>query len=115
MRVRLVALVRCEVSTGQYFVNLVSDVLDHLKLDKDMCIGNATDGVSNMQGHYKLFLALVTPTHVHVWCYAHVPNLVLSEITQTVIESGSQFNLLNNIFIKDILGNHRMVCLQMQC
>lgn len=103
---RLVALVRCEASTGQYFVNLISDVLDHLKLDKDMCIGNATDGASNMQGQYKGFSALMasqSPTHVHVWCYAHVLNLVLSDTTQTVIESGTLFSLLNDIsvFIND--------------
>lgn len=71
-----------------------------------MCIGNATDGASNMQGQYKGFSALMTaqsPTHVHVWCYAHILNLVLADTTQSVIESGSLFNLLNDIavFIKD--------------
>ena len=103
---RLVALVRCEASTGQYFVNLVLDVLDRLNLNKDMCIGNATDGAANMQGQYKGFNSLMTsqsPTHVHVWCYADVLNLVLSDTTQTVIESGSLFSLLNDmaVFIKD--------------
>lgn len=85
-----------------HFVNLISDVLDHLKLNKDMCIGNATDGASNMQGQYKGFSALMasqSPSHVHVWCYAHVLNLVLSDTTQTVIESGTPFSLLNDIAV----------------
>lgn len=99
---RLVALVKCHASTGQYFVNLLSEVLEHLKLDTGMCIGNATDGASNMQGRYKGFSALMTsqsPTHVHVWCYAHVLNLVLAETTQTVIECGTLFNLINDIAV----------------
>ncbi len=57
---------------------------------------------SNMQGQYKGFSALMTsqsPTHVHVWCYAHVLNLVLADTTQTVIESGTLFNLLNDIAV----------------
>lgn len=103
---RLVAMVRCEASTGQAFVDLLSEVLEHLNLDKAMCIGNATDGASNMQGQYKGFSALMTsqsPTHVHVWCSAHLLNLVLASTTQSVIESGSLFSLLNDIavFIKE--------------
>ena len=103
---RLVAMVRCEASTGQHFVDLLSGVLERLNLEKAMCIGNATDGASNMQGQYKGFSAVMTSqssTHVHVWCYAHVLNLVLANTTQSVIESGSLFSLLNDIavFIKD--------------
>ena len=99
---RLVAVVRCEASTGQSFIDLISGVLQRLNLDKEMCIGNATDGASNMQGQYKGFSALMTaqsPTHVHVWCYAHVLNLVLSDTTQAVIESGSLFGLINDIAV----------------
>lgn len=59
-------------------------------------------GASNMQGQYKGFSSLMTaqsPTHVHVWCYAHVLNLVLCETTQAVIESGSLFGLINDIAV----------------
>ncbi|KAJ8386345.1 hypothetical protein AAFF_G00174420 [Aldrovandia affinis] len=82
------------------------EVLDRLKLDKAMCIGNSTDGASNMQGQYRGFSALMasqSPTHVHVWCYAHVLNLVLADTTGSVLESGSLFSLLNDVavFIKD--------------
>ncbi|KAJ8362304.1 hypothetical protein AAFF_G00384490 [Aldrovandia affinis] len=103
---RLVAVVKCHASTGEYFVDLLSEVLDRLKLDKAMCIGNSTDGASNMQAQYRGFSALMasqSPTHVHVWCYAHVLNLVLADTTGSVLESGSLFSLLNDVavFIKD--------------
>ena len=99
---RLVAVVKCEASTGQYFVQLLTDVVDKLKLDMSKCIGNATDGASNMQGKYKGFSALLSsksPNQVHVWCYAHVLNLVLCDTTDIVIASGSLFALLNDIAV----------------
>lgn len=42
-------------STVQAFVDLLLGVLDNLVLSKTMCIGNATDGASNMQGQFKGF------------------------------------------------------------
>lgn len=103
---RLVAVVRCSASTGQSFVKLLTEVIERLKLDTSLCIGNATDGASNMQGQYRGYsapLAPQSPNHVHVWCYAHVLNLVLSDTTQIVIESGSLFDLLNDtaVFIRE--------------
>ncbi|XP_046870317.1 uncharacterized protein LOC124489198 isoform X2 [Hypomesus transpacificus] len=103
---RLVAVVQCSTTTGQSFVTLLTEVLESLQLDIGLCIGNATDGASNMQGQYRGFSALMAsknPTHQHVWCYAHVLNLVLSDTTHSVIESGSLFDLLNDIavFIRD--------------
>ena len=114
---KLVAVVKCHASTGQYFVNLLSNVLERLKLDTVMCIGNATGGASNMQGQFKGFSALMTSqslTHVHVWCYAHILNLVLADTTQNVIESGTLFNLLNDItvFIRD--SGHRVILWEKQ-
>ncbi|XP_059901454.1 uncharacterized protein LOC132452716 [Gadus macrocephalus] len=99
---RLVAVVRCSSSTGEAFVQLLSDVLDGLNLDKSLCIGNATDGAANMQGRYRGFSSLLSsqsPHHVHVWCYSHVLNLVLSDTIEIVIESGSLFHLLNDIAV----------------
>jgi len=59
-----------------------------------------------MQGQYRGFSALLashSPNHVHVWCYSHVLNLVLSDTTHIVIESGSLFDLLNDtaVFIRE--------------
>ncbi|RXN16717.1 zinc finger MYM-type 1-like protein [Labeo rohita] len=103
---KVFTMVRCSASTGQSFVDLLKEVLEHLKLDSSLCIGNATDGASNMQGHYRGFSALLasqSPNHVHVWCYSHVLNLMLSDTTQIVIESGSLFDLLNDtaVFIRE--------------
>lgn len=103
---RLVAVIRCEASTGQYFAQLVNEVLETMNLDVRQCIGSSTDGASNMQGQYNGFSALLSeksPTQVHVWCYAHILNLVLADTTECVLASGSLFSLLNNIavFIRD--------------
>ncbi|XP_034062116.1 uncharacterized protein LOC117539872 [Gymnodraco acuticeps] len=109
---RLVAVIKCEASTGQYFAQLVvNEVLETMKLDVRQCIGDSTDGASNMQGQYKGFSALLakmSPTHVHVWCYAHVLNLVLADTTQCVLASGSLFSLLNNIAVFIRVSYQRM-------
>lgn len=47
---RLVAVVRCSASSGQSFVKLLTEVLEHLKLEISLCIGNSTDGALTMQG-----------------------------------------------------------------
>ncbi|KAL0202645.1 hypothetical protein M9458_000663, partial [Cirrhinus mrigala] len=99
---RLISIVKCKETTGQYFVNIVSELAEKLNLDLTKCIGHATDGASNMQGQYKGFstqMSKVSPNQVHVWCYAHVLNLVLADTTQTVIESGSLFTVLNDIAV----------------
>lgn len=74
--------------------------LETMNLDVKQCIGNSTDGASNMQGQYNGFSALLSeksPTQVHVWCYAHILNLVLA--TDCVLSSGSLFSSLNNIAV----------------
>lgn len=93
---------KCKESTGQHFVHLVSELAEKLNLDLSKCIGHATDGASNMQGQKKDFytqMSKVSPNQVHVWCDAHVLNLVLTDTTQTVIESGSLFAVLNDIAV----------------
>lgn len=65
-------------------------------------MGNSTDGAANMQGSYQgfsAFLSQQSPSQIHVWCYAHVLNLVLSDATGSVIESASLFSLLNDIAV----------------
>lgn len=70
------------------------------------CTGNSTNGVANMQGQYDGFSSLLSshsPNQVHVWCYAHVLNLVMGDTTRVVIESASLFSLLNYlaVFIRE--------------
>ncbi|KAK0148975.1 Zinc finger MYM-type protein 1 [Merluccius polli] len=99
---RLLAVVKCEATTGQYFVQMLVDVMEKYKLEISNCISNATDGASNMQGQYRGFATLLSskaPNQVHVWCYAHVLNLVLTDRTAVSISSGSLFSLLNDIAV----------------
>lgn len=99
---RLVAVVKCEASTRQYFVQVLTDALERMKLDLSSCICNSTDGATNMQGKYKGFNTLLftkSPNQVHLWCYAHVLNLVLEDTTESVLTSGSLFSFLNNTAI----------------
>lgn len=55
-----------------------------------------------MQGQYRglsAWLSKEAPSKVHVWCYAHVLNLVVSETTGVVIAAASLFGLLNEIAV----------------
>ena len=48
---RLISVVNCEASTRKYFVELVKKVVKDLNIEMWKCVGNSTDGASNMQGH----------------------------------------------------------------
>lgn len=103
---RLLCILKCDKSTGEYFATLVANYLQIVGLSMQMCIGNATDGAANMRGAYNGFRALIlgeNPNQLHIWCYAHILNLVLSDCTNLVIPSFTLFNLLNDlaVFIKD--------------
>jgi hypothetical protein len=77
---------------------LFQEKLGECNINIEYCVGNATDGAANMQGQYNGFtkwLSDVVPHQIHVWCYAHVLNLVLSDTTQTTTASISLFQLLN--------------------
>ena len=57
------------------------------------------------QGIYKGFstqLSQELTTHVHTWCYGHILNLVMGDITGEVIQTITLFSLLNDLakFIK---------------
>lgn len=49
---RFVAIVECEASPGQYFLQLLKDILQKVNLDM-YCISSMTDDAANMQGQYK--------------------------------------------------------------
>lgn len=98
---RMIALVNCESSTGQAFVDLLKSVLEKIGLNIVDCVGNSTDGAANMQGEYKGFSALLSAhsPQVYVWCYGHVLNLVIMDTTGSVLSSASLFSLLNDITV----------------
>lgn len=73
------AIVRFEASTGQYFVNLVSVVLDHLKLDKDIKYARLLQRLFSNDHLSHPLMSMSGAMHMY--------NLVLPDTTQTVIES----------------------------
>lgn len=110
---RLIGVVNCKKSAGQYFLELLKKTLLNLDLDVSKCVGNSTDGAANMQGSYQgfsAFLSQQSPTQVHVWCYAHVLNLVLSDTTSSVIESATIFSLLSDVavFLRESIKRMQM-------
>ena len=53
-----------------------------------------------MSGQYNRFTAILekeSPGHIHTWCYAHLLNLVLCDITTTNHGSISLFGLLEKV------------------
>lgn len=86
--------------------DLVSNILTENGINIQNCIGSATDGASNMQGQYQgfsKFLSDASPGQIHIWCHAHLLNLVMIDATNKTIECTSFFGLLNScaVFIKD--------------
>ena len=97
---RLLALINCTDSTGRGMLDLLKNVLKDNDLDIKKCVANATDGAANMQGIYNGFSALLeseSPGQIHVWCYSHVLNLVISDATRSPVSATSLFVLLNGI------------------
>lgn len=99
---RLIALVNCKCGTGKNLCDLLCKVLVDMNLDVTKCVGSSTDGASNMRGQYNGFSAWlnkVSPDQIHVWCYAHVLNLVMIDTSNVTCESTSLFGLLNSIAV----------------
>ncbi|XP_025207424.1 uncharacterized protein LOC112603181 [Melanaphis sacchari] len=102
----LIAVVNCSDSTGKGMHDLLQNVLLLNDLNVKNCIANTTDGAANMQGEYNGFSAWLnesSPNQVHVWCYSHVLNLVLSDASKSPLAAASLFNLCNSlaVFFKD--------------
>jgi len=82
---KLLAVITVQQSTGKSFSDMLRGVLAENGLDIMKCVGNATDGAANMQGKFNGFSAWLeksTLNQVHVWCYAHILNLVIILILQ---------------------------------
>lgn len=96
----LVRLVNVTDSSGKSLHALLKDALAEVGLDLKQCVADSFDGAANMSGQYSGVQALMKetrPTHVHVWCYAHVLNLVISDISSVSVEAVSLFGLLNEL------------------
>ncbi|XP_025414967.1 zinc finger MYM-type protein 6-like [Sipha flava] len=90
---------KCTTTTGQAFADLVVQTLQSKGISLNNCIGNSTDGASNMQGQYSGFakkMEDLAPNQVHVWCVGHILNLVLQDVTSSEIHVANLFELLNS-------------------
>ena len=80
-------MVKCKSSTGEAFVELLLNILKTESIDLLNRVGNSTDGAANMQGKYRGFSVIISETgaiQLHVWCYAHVLNLVICDVTENL-------------------------------
>lgn len=103
---RLIGLVKCTSTKGDDMAKMLLNFLEKLELDPRNCIGNSTDGASNMQGVYRGFSAKLSEyatKQVHIWCHAHILNLVISDVTQVSINAISLFQLINGcaVFLQE--------------
>lgn len=99
---RLISLVNCTDTTGKGMCLLLKNVLNSNNINVKNCVANATDGAANMQGEYNGFNAWLNetaPNQVHVWCYSHVLNLVISDASKSPLPAATLFTLLNNLAI----------------
>jgi hypothetical protein len=94
----LLALRACESTTGESIFRLIKQNLDEAGIDISNCVGNSTDGASNMQGAYKGFdawLSKESPGQVHIWCQSHCLNLAMIQSTTGCVEAVGLFGTLN--------------------
>lgn len=81
---------------------MVCELLEKSGLDINKCVGSSTDGTANMRGEYNGFTAWLkkeVPEQIHVWCHAHILNLVMTDVTKICTECVSFFGLLNSIAV----------------
>lgn len=99
---RLISVVNCIDSSGKGIFELLQKVISDNNLNIENCIANATDGAASMQGKYNGFsawLANASPGQMHVWCYSHVLNLVITDATKISIAAASLFSMLNSLAV----------------
>ncbi|KAE9541874.1 hypothetical protein AGLY_003865 [Aphis glycines] len=96
---RLIAIVNCIDSSGKGIFELLKKVLCSNNLNIENCVANSSDGAASMQGQYNGFstwLGKASPGQMHVWCYSHILNLVISDVTKTPISAATMFSLMKS-------------------
>ena len=94
---RLLAVVDSHSANKADLCTLLKEVLQKQNIDVSKCISDSADGASNMSGQYNGFTAFLekeSPGHIYTWCYAHVLNLVLCNVTTINHASISLFGLV---------------------
>lgn len=94
---RLIGMTKCLSTKGVDIAENFIKYIEKLNLDPKKCVGNATDGASNMQGQYNGFSAKLSEKaqqQIHVWCYAHILNLVIIATVQENVGVISFFQIM---------------------
>ena len=97
---RLLAVVGSHSATGAHLCNFLKKVLQKQNIELSKYISDSTGGASNMSGQYNGFTAFLekeSSGHIHTWCYAHVINLVLCDLTTTNHASTSLLELVQKV------------------
>lgn len=81
----------------------MTETLQHHKIDPKKCLSYSTDGAANYHGQYnglqKKLTEVAGGQYIHIWCYAHLLNLVLIETTKCYVPAGSFFILNQNVAV----------------
>ncbi|OCT97145.1 hypothetical protein XELAEV_18009368mg [Xenopus laevis] len=95
--IALIALINVKSTTGEAFYLSLKDQLEKVSLSVSNIIGCSFDGAANMSGCYngvQAHIRNVSCSSVYTWCYSHILNLVIVDITQCVIPVKLLFGLL---------------------
>lgn len=79
---RLLAFVASSSGKGSRLFEMLDSILKSNNLDIPRCVSDSTDGTANISGQYNGLTAWIeqaSPNHIHVWCYSHVLNLVVTD------------------------------------
>jgi hypothetical protein len=77
---------------------MLNKVLEKKYLDINLSISDSTDGAANMQGAYNGFSTKImdhNSEHIHIWCYSHILNLILSDVLKGNLKASNLFTLIN--------------------
>jgi len=102
----VIAVENCKSGTRKNLADLISHLLNENEINIENHIGSSINGAANMRGQYNGFSAWLTkivPEQNHVWCYAHVLNLVTSDTTTVYTEAINLFGVMNSCanFVKE--------------
>ncbi len=99
---RVIGLKKMTSTTGQCLFDTLKSTVEDMDLKMEMCVANSFDGASNMRGQYKgvaAKLKKLNPNNIHTWCYSHVLNLVITDVSKCVTQSISFFGLIQETFV----------------
>ena len=97
----LISVAKVEDSSGKSLHTLLGKSLTDAGISLKECVADSFDGAANMSGIYSGVQALMkkeNPNHIHIWCYAHVLNLVIGDATSVCSPARSLFKLLSGLY-----------------